>query len=137
MPLDPAAVLSDGADTVVLATGAYWLEDGTSHLTHAPIPGFEKAEVFSPSEIIDGRLPDTEDVTIYDCEGYFMGVGVTELLAMAAGTGASSFVTPHQVVGPFLDKTFEGHAVRRRLAGSGWWSTRRRSSSRSAPATAG
>jgi dimethylamine/trimethylamine dehydrogenase len=116
VPLDQVAVLSAGADTVVLATGAHWLKDGTSHLTHAPIPGFENAEVFSPLEIIDGRLPDTEDVTIYDCEGYFMGVGVTELLAMSGRHRRVELVTPHQVVGPFLDKTFEGHAARRRLA---------------------
>jgi dimethylamine/trimethylamine dehydrogenase len=114
--LDPAATLGDGADTVVLATGAHWLRDGTNHLTHAPIAGFEQAEVFTPPEIIGGRLPDADDVTIYDCEGYFMGVGVTEMLAMARSYRRVDFVTPHQVVGPFLDKTFEGHAVRRRLA---------------------
>lgn len=116
VPLDPVAVLSGGADTVVVATGSYWLKDGTSHLTHAPIPGFEDADVFSPSEIIDGRQPDTEDVTVYDCEGYFMGIGVAELLASSGRYRQVGLVTPYQVAGPFLDKTFEGHAARRHLA---------------------
>ena len=116
VPLAPEAVLGYEADVVILATGAHWLADGTSHLTHAPIPGVEQANVFIPHEIIDGRLPDTDNVTVYDCEGYFMGVGVAELLAISGRYRRIDFVTPHQVAGPFLDRTYEGHAVRRRLA---------------------
>jgi dimethylamine/trimethylamine dehydrogenase len=114
--LDADAVLDYGADTVVIATGAHWLADGTSHLTHAPIPGSEEASVFTPGEIIDGRVPETEDVAVYDCEGYFMGVGVAEILAASGRYRRVDFITPHQVAGPFLDKTFEGDGTRRRLA---------------------
>jgi dimethylamine/trimethylamine dehydrogenase len=53
-------------------------------------------------------------VLVYDCEGYFMGVGMAELLAAAGRT--VRYVTPLQVVGPFLDQTDEGTVVRQRLS---------------------
>ena len=42
-----------------------------------------------------------------------MGAGLAELIA-AAGADVT-FVTPLQVVAPYLDRTFEGYAVRKRL----------------------
>jgi dimethylamine/trimethylamine dehydrogenase len=111
--LDAAAVRAYGADIVVVATGAHWASDGLNHLTHAPIRGAEAAHVLTPESVLAGSMP-SGDVLVYDCEGYFMGVGIAELLA-ARGCSVR-YVTPLAVVGPFLDHTEEGIPVRQRLA---------------------
>jgi dimethylamine/trimethylamine dehydrogenase len=112
MRLDADAARTYGAEIVILATGARWAADGLNHLTHAPIPGAELPHVLTPERILAGE-PAGDRVLVYDCEGYFMGVGMAELLA---SRGAHvSLVTPLQVVAPFLDQTDEGQPVRQKL----------------------
>jgi dimethylamine/trimethylamine dehydrogenase len=115
--LDAGAVREHGAEIVVVATGAYWVADGLNHLTHAPIPGARSAHVLTPERVLAGEEPAGELVLVYDCEGYFMGVGIAELLA-ARGRRVH-YVTPLGVVGPFLDHTEEGIPVRQRLVDLG------------------
>ena len=112
--LDAHAIREEGAEIVILATGSHWAADGLNHLTHGPIPGTDGAHVLTPERVLAGEEPPGESVLVYDCEGYFMGVGMAELLA-AAGRPVR-YVTPLQVVGPFLDHTDEGSIVRQRLA---------------------
>ena len=106
-----------GAEIVVVATGAHWVSDGLNHLTHAPIPGAGSAHVLTPERVLAGEEPAGGPVLVYDCEGYFMGVGIAELLA-ARGRRVH-YVTPLGVVGPFLDHTEEGIPVRQRLVDLG------------------
>jgi dimethylamine/trimethylamine dehydrogenase len=115
--LDADAVRANGADIAVVATGAHWVADGLNHHTHAPIPGADRAQVLTPERVLAGEEPVGDPVLVYDCEGYFMGVGITELLA-ARGRRVR-YVTPLAVVGPFLDHTEEGIPVRQRLADLG------------------
>ena len=112
LSLDAVAARHYGAELVVVATGAHWRGDGTSHVTHAPIPGAELPHVLTPERVL-AELPDPGRVLVYDCEGYLLGAGLAELLA-AAGSFVT-FVTPHQVAAPYLDRTFEGSPVRHRL----------------------
>ncbi|TML84284.1 MAG: FAD-binding protein [Actinobacteria bacterium] len=113
--LDADAVRAYGAQLAVVATGAHWAADGLNHLTHAPIPGAERT--LTPERVLAGEEPAGESVLVYDCEGYFMGVGIAELLA-ARGRRVL-YVTPLPVVGPFLDHTEEGIPVRQTLADLG------------------
>jgi dimethylamine/trimethylamine dehydrogenase len=110
--LDASAAREYGADLVVTATGAHWVADGMSPLTHAPIAGAELAHVLTPEQALAAPTEPAR-VLIYDCEGYLMGAGLAELIA-AAGADVT-FVTPLQVAAPYLDRTFEGYAVRKRL----------------------
>jgi dimethylamine/trimethylamine dehydrogenase len=112
--LDAREVREYGASIVVVATGAHWAPDGLNHVTHAPIPGAERVHVLTPERVLAGEEPPGDSVLVYDCEGYFIGVGMAELLA-ASGRSVR-YVTPLQVVGPFLDHTDEGSVVRQRLA---------------------
>jgi dimethylamine/trimethylamine dehydrogenase len=116
LALDAAGVRDYGAEIVILATGARWAADGLNHLTHGPIPGAGAAHVLTPERVLAGEEPDGE-VLVYDCEGYFMGVGMAELLASRGRR--VRFVTPLPVVGPMLDHTDEGFEVRQRLADLG------------------
>ena len=111
--LTAASALDFGADTVIIATGATWAADGLNHVTHKPIPQVGNPNVVTPDLVIDDPKSYSGRVLIYDCEGYFMGVGIAELLAV---NGAQvQLVTPHALVAPYLDRTFEGSPTRRRL----------------------
>ncbi len=112
--LDAQEIREYGAEIVVLATGAHWAVDGLNHLTHGPIPGAEGTHVVTPGRVLAGEEPPGDSVLVYDCEGYFMGVGMAEVFA-AAGRPVR-YVTPLPVVGPFLDHTDEGIPVRQRLS---------------------
>jgi dimethylamine/trimethylamine dehydrogenase len=103
-----------GAEIVVFATGAQWSADGVSPLTHLPVPGWDLPFVAAPEAVIaDEAWGAGEDVVVYDCEGYFMGVGVAELLAQRGAR--VRMVSPWPTIGPFLDFTFEGEVMRQRL----------------------
>jgi dimethylamine/trimethylamine dehydrogenase len=59
------------------------------------------------------RPPPGSRVVVYDCEGYFMGAGMAELLA---GEGHTVWlVTSCEKVAPFCDETLEGPLLRRHL----------------------
>jgi dimethylamine/trimethylamine dehydrogenase len=110
--LTAAEIADYGADIVVLATGAEWRSDGLAPATHEPLAGAGGAWTVTPEQVVDGADVGGR-VVVYDCEGYFMGVGMAELLA---GRGHHvTLVTPLAVAGPFLDRTFEGDHARRRL----------------------
>jgi dimethylamine/trimethylamine dehydrogenase len=105
-------VLASGAAIVVVATGASWSREGVSPATHEPLPGSGLPHVLVPEDVLAGAEVG-ETVAVVDCEGYFMGVGLAEALALR---GASvSVVTPFAPAAPFLDRTLEGGPVRARL----------------------
>jgi dimethylamine/trimethylamine dehydrogenase len=112
--LDASAVREYGADIVVVATGAHWAADGLNPLTHGPIPGADLPHVLTPERVVAGEAPAGERVLVYDCEGYFVGVGMAELLAEQGHDVL--YATPLVPVAPFLDHTEEGFPVRQRLA---------------------
>ena len=83
--LDAEAVLTYGAEIVVLATGARWRADGMNGPTQAPIPGAEHDFVYTPEQVsAAGGAIDGEHVLVYDTDGYFTAVGMAEML-LAAG----------------------------------------------------
>ena len=114
--LTAAEVLDYGAEVVVVATGARWAGDGLNHITHAAIPGAnaELAHVLTPEQVmLEGKEPPGAHVIVYDCEGYFTGVGVAERLANAGRR--VTLVTPSDTPAPFMAETLEAAYVRRRL----------------------
>src|SRR5215470_6509533 len=50
--LDTGTAARYGADVIVVAAGAQWRRDGTSHVSHAPIPGAELPHVATPEEVL-------------------------------------------------------------------------------------
>ena len=70
--------------------------------------------MLTPERVVAGEEPAGERVLVYDCEGYFVGVGIAELLAERGHH--IHYATPLPLVAPFLDHTEEGIPVRQRLA---------------------
>jgi len=112
--LEAADVLEFGAEHVVIATGARWRRDGFGRSHGFGIPGFETHEnVFTPDDLMDGRLPEGE-VVVFDDDGGYHATVLAEMLAKAGRRVC--FVTAEDVVAPWGQFTLEYRHVRKRLA---------------------
>ncbi|MCP4316433.1 MAG: FAD-dependent oxidoreductase [Hyphomicrobiales bacterium] len=76
-------ILSYGAEKVVLATGSYWALDGTSCITHNPVPGIDASlpYIATPEQVMMEGKETGDNVVVLDCDGYFTGVSLAEYLA--------------------------------------------------------
>jgi dimethylamine/trimethylamine dehydrogenase len=112
----PEDILNYGAGIVILATGAHWANDGDNGFTHAPIPGADPTldHVLTPEQImIENKRPPGKNVVVYDCDGYFVGVGMAELLALEGYE--VSLVTPYDSMAPYTHLTLESPRLNRKL----------------------
>ena len=115
--LEADDVLEFGADHVVIATGAHWRRDGFGRSHGLGIESFESnPRVFTPDDLMDGRLPEGE-VVVFDDDGGYHATVAAELLAKAGRR--VHFVTPEDVVAPWGQFTLEYRHVRKRLAALG------------------
>jgi dimethylamine/trimethylamine dehydrogenase len=114
--LDAAAVRDYGAAIVIVATGSRWATDGLNSATHDAIPGADASlpHVLTPEQLmLDGKRPPGERVLVWDCEGYFVGTGLAERLALDGHS--VDLATSLHVIAPYTDETLEGPQVRQRL----------------------
>jgi dimethylamine/trimethylamine dehydrogenase len=96
-----------GADHVVIATGARWRRDLFDDNRYAPIAE-DAIPVFTPDDIMDGRLP-TGPTVIFDADGYYMGGVIADKLRKAGLP--VTLVTPADRVSPWAENTGEGWRV--------------------------
>jgi dimethylamine/trimethylamine dehydrogenase len=104
-----------GADHVVIATGARWRRDLFTGKRFEPIAE-DATPVFTPDDIMDGRLPEGP-VVVYDADGYYMGGVIAERLRQAGL--AVTLVTPDTQVSAWAENTGEGWRVPGHLMGLG------------------
>jgi len=109
--LTTAEILEYGADIVIVATGSAWADDGSQPDRTEPISGV--AGALTPERVMAGDRPAGNRVAVYDCDGYYVGSGIAELLA---GEGYEvHLVTTHPVVSPTSDGSLEGRMLRQHL----------------------
>ncbi len=111
--LDAAGILEFGFQHICIATGSTWRRDGVSRQHVAPMPIDPVMPVFTPDDIMAGRLPQG-DVVIYDDDHYYMGGVLAELLQNKGC--AVTLVTPAAYVSDWTVNTLEQHSIHRRLA---------------------
>ncbi len=114
--LDARQVLEYGADIVVVATGSQWSPDGLNSATRAPIGGADASgpDCLTPEQImLEGKRPTGSRVIVYDTDGYFVGPGMAELLALEGFE--VNLVTCFEQVAPLCVETLEGPLLRDRL----------------------
>jgi dimethylamine/trimethylamine dehydrogenase len=106
-------VLATGADHLVIATGATWRRDGSGRFHER---GIEKlgppAQLFTPDDIMAGRLPEGQ-VLLFDDDHYYMGPVIAERLR-AEGVPVT-LVTPADKVGAWASYTAEQIRSQKRL----------------------
>ena len=105
-----------GAPHVIVATGATWRRDGVGRNQWRGIPGVDARSVFTPDDIMDGRLP-TGRVLVYDNDHFYLGGVIAEQLT-AAGCEVT-LATPAALVSFWTQHTLEQERIQRRLLGLG------------------
>jgi dimethylamine/trimethylamine dehydrogenase len=109
-------ILDYGADRVVFATGSHWAADGLNGFSQGPIAGADASldYVFTPEQIMgDGAEVPGERILVYDCEGYFTGMSISERLALEGKEVV--YVTPLESPAPYLRLTGEQEVMTARL----------------------
>jgi len=111
-PVSVEDVLGFGAPRVVLATGALWRRDGVGRQHFEPIPGFERAGIFTPDDLMAGRLP-AGPVLVFDDDHYYLGAVLAEQLRRAGLE--VTLVTPAERVSAWTVNTLEQPLIQRRI----------------------
>src|SRR5690606_6689881 len=97
---------------VAIATGSTWRRDAVARAHVVPIPIDPAMPVYTPDDLMDGRVP-TGNVVLFDDDHYYMGGVLAELMAQQ-GTKVT-LVTPSAYVSDWTRTTREQAAIHRRL----------------------
>jgi dimethylamine/trimethylamine dehydrogenase len=115
-PMQAGDILEAGFEHVILATGASWRRDGVGRSHWQPLPGCDLPHVFTPDDVMAGRLPAGE-VLLFDDDHYYMGSVLAELLAQQGCR--VTLVTPAPLVSYWSKYTLEQERVQVRLLKQG------------------
>jgi len=105
-------VLEFGFDHVAIATGSSWRRDGVARFQTQPIAIDSAVPIFTPDDLMAGRLPKG-DVLLYDDDHYYMGGVLAELLVMNGNR--VRFATPSIRVSDWSYNTLEQAFIQKRL----------------------
>ncbi|AOZ69165.1 NADH:flavin oxidoreductase [Rhodobacter xanthinilyticus] len=114
--LSAAEILEFGFEHVCLATGSHWRADGVARAHVLAMPIAAGMAVFTPDDIMAGRLPAGE-VVLFDDDHYYMGGVIAEALAQAGAR--VTLITPSAHVSDWTLNTLEQGAIHRRLVAAG------------------
>ncbi len=110
------AIRELGIQDVIIATGATWRRDGIGRSHWQPIPGHDLPHVYTPDDILAGRLP-TGKVVVFDDEHYYFGGAIAEKLAQAGCE--VTLITPESVISAYTQYTLEQKRIQNRLLALG------------------
>ncbi|MDG3577728.1 FAD-dependent oxidoreductase [Rhizobium sp. YJ-22] len=109
-------ILGFGFENVAIATGSTWRRDGVARAHVVPMPIDPAMPVYTPDDLMDGKIP-TGNVVLFDDDHYYMGGVIAELMARQ---GAKvTLVTPSAYVSDWTRNTLEQMAIHRRLVEAG------------------
>ena len=114
--LNAEDILDAEIANVIIATGAKWRRDGIGRELCQPIPGCDLTHIYTPDDIMAGRLPSGR-VVVYDDDHYYMGGVLAEHLA---NHGCSvTLLTPGPMISYWAQFTLEQHRIQERLMHKG------------------
>lgn len=107
-------VLDFGAEHVVLATGCHWRRDGYGRSNGAAIDGFaDNVRVFTPDDLMDGRLPAGR-VVVFDDDGFYTASVAAELLCRHGCE--VTYLSVEDSIAPWSRHTLDYPHLRKRMA---------------------
>ena len=112
--LEAEHVTEFGARHVAIATGSRWRRDGVGRDSGFAVSGFEGRDIFTPDDLMTGRMPDDGPVIIWDDDHYYVG-GVLAELCRAEGFDVT-LVTPAAMVSAWTVNTLEALPIAKRIA---------------------
>lgn len=105
-------VLDFGFEHVVVATGATWNTDGSGRSNPASFSIDPAADILSPDDIMNGKMP-TGHVLVFDDDCYYMGGVMAELLR---NNGCDvTLMTPTSMASSWTVITMEQHRIQKKL----------------------
>lgn len=110
-------VIELGIPNVFLATGAHWRRDGIGRSSRMPLSVEPTVEIYTPDDLMAGKLPSQEPVLIYDDDQAYLAGVLAELLAKLELQVL--FLTPASVVSPWTETTLEQARVQKSLLNRG------------------
>jgi dimethylamine/trimethylamine dehydrogenase len=114
--LTAAEVLAFGFQHICVATGSTWRADGVARQHVVPMPINPQTPIFTPDDLMAGRIPSGR-VVVFDDDHYYMGGVLAELCAQKGCD--VTLVTPSAFVSDWTANTLEQSQIHRRLAGLG------------------
>jgi dimethylamine/trimethylamine dehydrogenase len=111
--LDAEQVLEFGFDHVAVATGSTWRRDGVARFQTQAVPIDAAMPVFTPDDLMVGKIPSGKRVLVYDDDHYYMGGVLAELLVKHGKQVL--FVTPSIRVSDWNYNTLEQAFIQKRL----------------------
>lgn len=108
-------ILAFGFQNIAIATGATWRADGVARMHVKAVPN-AGMPVFTPDDLMAGRLPSGK-VVVFDDDHYYMGGVLAELCAQKGCD--VTLVTPSAYVSDWTLNTLEQGAIHRRLVAAG------------------
>ena len=115
--LDASHIGELGIRNVFIATGSNWRRDGIGRTSRAPVQIDDTASVFTPDDIMQGRLPTAGRVVIYDDDQAYLAGVIAEHLAVLGRN--VSFVTPASIVSAWTEATLEQTRIQASLLEKG------------------
>ncbi len=110
--LDADQVLDFGIPNVVVATGGTWRRNGMGRQYHQPVEGWDRSNVYTADDVMDGARIDGP-VVVFDDDHYYMGSVIAEKLAI---DGCDvTLVTPAADLGTYSKFTLEFSHVMGRM----------------------
>ncbi|WP_266182346.1 FAD-dependent oxidoreductase [Dyella humicola] len=110
-------VLDFGAEHVVLATGCHWRRDGFGRSNGLGIDDLaNNPRVFTPDDLLDGRMPSGR-VVVFDDDGFYHASVAADLLRQQGCDVV--YVTPEDSVAPWSVNTLDYRHIRKRMAKQG------------------
>ena len=111
-PMTAEEILESDVQHIILATGATWRRDGVGRTLSKPIVGHKLKDVFTPDDLMDGKILSGH-VVIYDDDHYYMGGVLAELLA--TNRCQVSLVTPAPLISYWSQFTLEQERIQAKL----------------------
>lgn len=105
-------ILEIGYQHVIVATGSTWRRDGVGRASWTPLVGHTAAHVFTPDDLMAGKIPSGR-VIVFDDDHYYLGGALAELLARRGC--AVTLVTAAPLVSYWTQHTLEQEKIERRL----------------------
>jgi dimethylamine/trimethylamine dehydrogenase len=102
-----------GAEQVLLATGCCWRKDGFGRSNGLGIANLPDHKIFSPDDVMDGKLPDGP-VLIFDDDYFYYGSVIAEKLCKENRTVI--YVTPDDTIAAWSGNTLDYRHIHWRLA---------------------
>lgn len=115
-PMQAADILEAGIPNIILATGAVFRRDGKGRSNRVGVKGLDNISVFTPDDLMEGKLPNGT-VVLYDDDHYYLGGVLAELLVK---NGCQvHLVTSAPQVSYWTEFTLEQAKIESRLLGIG------------------